>query len=314
LKESNLGIFAGTSNPALAKGIASFLGAALGKIEIKRFSDGEQYVRFLENIRGADLFLLQGTSNPVSENLMELLIMIDAAKRASAARITAVMPYFGYARQDRKSASREPITAKLVADLLSKAGADRVITMDLHSGQIQGFFNMPVDNLTATPKLIEYVKEKGFSNLLVVAPDAGSAKNSTKVAKMLGVDLAIINKARPKQGVAEALNVIGEVAGKNCVIFDDMIDTAGTICAAADALKKEGCKKVLVCAAHGLFSGQAIEKIEKSGIDEVIVTDSIAGNGGKSAKIKVLGIAGLLGEAIKRIHSNESVSSLFDGF
>lgn len=306
-------LFSGTASKKLAESIASGLGEKLGEIDIKRFNDGEQYVRFLDNIRGRDVFLIQSTSKPVSENLMELLIMIDAAKRASAARITPVIPYFGYARQDRKAASREPITAKLVAELLERAGAHRVITTDLHSGQIQGFFNVPVDNLTATVKLMEYIKGKRLEDLVVVAPDAGSAKNSTKVAKALGVDLAIVNKARPEQGKAEALNIIGCVGGKNCVMFDDMIDTAGTICAAADALKKEGCKKVLVCASHGLFSGPAVERIEKSGIDEVIVTDTVPGNGEHGKKVKVVSVANLFSEAIKRSHTNESISSLFKG-
>ena len=306
-------VFSGSGSRELAKDIAAYLKTGLGSIEIKRFNDGEQYARFLENIRGVDLFLVQSTSKPVSENLMELLIMIDAAKRASAARITAVIPYFGYARQDRKAASREPITAKLVAELLEKAGANRVITMDLHSDQIQGFFNVPVDNLTATIKLMEYARKKRKSGLVVVAPDAGSAKKSTKVAKALGAELAIINKARPKPGEAEALSVIGNVEGKDCVIFDDMIDTAGTICAAADLLKKEGGKSVFVCATHGLFSGPAIERIEKSGIDEVIVADTIEGNRQRGGKIRVLPVADLLGEAMKRIHLNESVTSLFEG-
>lgn len=314
MKDHKMLVFSGSANQLLAKKICDYLGAELGRIEVKRFSDGEQYVRFLENIRGVDLFLVQGSSKPVSENLMELLIMVDAAKRSSAARINAVMPYYGYARQDRKAASREPISAKLAADLIAAAGADRVIAMDLHSGQIQGFFNIPLDNLTATVKLMEYIKKKGLADLMVVAPDAGSTKNSTKIAKALGVDLAIINKTRPRHGVAEALNIIGEVKGMNCVMFDDMIDTAGTICAAADLLKKEGCKKVLVCATHGLFSGNAMEKIEKSGIDEVVVTDTVPGNGNKSKKITVLCVADLFGEAMKRIHFNESVSSLFDGF
>jgi len=313
MKDHKMLIFSGSSNSELAGEIASYLKTSLGKIELKRFNDGEQYARFLDNIRGVDLFLVQSTSKPVSESLMELLIMIDAAKRASAARITAVIPYFGYARQDRKAASREPITAKLVAELLEKAGANRVITMDLHSDQIQGFFSVPVDNLTARIKLVDYVKGKNLPDLIVVAPDAGSAKPSTRVAKALETDLAIINKARPKPGKAEALNVIGEVKGKTCAIFDDMIDTAGTICAAADLLKKEGCNKVFVCVSHGLFSGPALERIEASGIDEVVVTDSIAGNSKKLAKIKVLPVADLLGEAMKRIHSNESVSSLFEG-
>ena len=312
MKNHKLKIFAGSSNPELAKEIASYMKSDLGRIDIKRFNDGEQYVRFRDNIRGTDLFLVQGSSKPVSENLMELLIMIDAAKRSSAARITAVIPYFGYARQDRKSASREPITAKLVANLLEKAGANRVITMDLHSDQIQGFFDIPLDNLTARLKLMQYVKEKNLSDLVVVAPDAGSAKSSTKVSKDLNALLAIVNKARPEAGVAEAMNVIGDVKGKNCVMFDDMIDTAGTICAAADALKKRDCKSVSVCATHGLFSGPAIERIEKSGIDFVVVTDSIPGNSKKSEKIKVLSVADLLGEAIKRIHLNESISDLFN--
>ncbi len=312
MKNHELKIFAGSSSTELATEIASYLKCGLGRIDLKRFNDGEQYARFRDNIRGTDLFLVQGTSKPVSENLMELLIMIDAAKRSSAARITAVIPYFGYARQDRKSASREPITAKLVANLLEKAGANRVITMDLHSDQIQGFFDVPLDNLTARLKLMQYVKEKNLSDLVVVAPDAGSAKSSTKVSKDLNAELAIVNKARPEAGVAEAINVIGKVKGKNCVMFDDMIDTAGTICAAANALKKEGCKSVSVCATHGLFSGPALERIEKSGIDFVVVTDSIPGNNKKAEKIKVLPVADLLGEAIKRIHLNESVSDLFN--
>ncbi len=312
MKNNELKIFAGSSNPELAKEIASYMKSDLGRIDIKRFNDGEQYVRFRDNVRGTDLFLIQGSSKPVSENLMELLIMIDAAKRSSAERITAVMPYFGYARQDRKSASREPITAKLVANLLEKAGANRVITLDLHSDQIQGFFDVPLDNLTARLKLMRYVKEKNLSDLVVVAPDAGSAKSSTKVSKDLGAELAIVNKARPEAGVAEVMNVIGNVKGKNCVIFDDMIDTAGTICTAADALKKEGCKSVSVCATHGLFSGPALERIKESGIDFIVVTDSIPRNGKRSEKIKVLPVADLLGEAIKRIHLNESVSDLFN--
>ncbi len=312
MKNQELKIFAGSSNPELAKEIASYMKSDLGRIDLKRFNDGEQYVRFRDNVRGTDLFLIQGSSKPVSENLMELLIMIDAAKRSSAARITAVIPYFGYARQDRKSASREPITAKLVANLIEKAGANRVITLDLHSDQIQGFFDVPLDNLTARLKLMQYIKEKNLSDLVVVAPDAGSAKSSTKVSKDLGAELAIVNKARPEAGVAEVMNVIGNVKGKNCVMFDDLIDTAGTICAAADALKKEGCKSVSVCATHGLFSGPALERIEKSGIDFVVVTNSIPENGKRSEKIKLLSVADLLGEAIKRIHLNESVSDLFN--
>jgi len=311
LKDYEIKVFSGSSHPGLSKEIAEYLGLKLGEIDLKKFSNGENYARFLENIRGRDVFLVQSLFGNVNDHLVELLIMLDAAKRSSAERITAVIPHYAYARQDRKADSREPITAKLVADLLSKAGANRVITMDLHSDQIQGFFDIPVDNLTASIKLMEYVKEKEFPNLVVVAPDAGSAKNSTRVAKALEVELAIINKIRPRQGVAEAMHVIGDVKGKDCVLFDDMIDTAGTICAAADALKKNGCKSVSVCATHGIFSNPAIERIEKSGIDEVVITDTISGNGNKCKKIKCIGTAGLFGEAIERIHSNKSVSSLF---
>ncbi|MDD5147970.1 MAG: ribose-phosphate pyrophosphokinase [Candidatus ainarchaeum sp.] len=314
MKDSELVVFSGTSNPGLAKSIADCLKTGLGRIEIKRFADGEKYVRFLENIRGKDVFLIQGTSNPVNENLMELLVMIDAARRSSAARITAVMPYFGYARQDRKAASREPITAKLVASIISKAGADRVITLDLHSGQIQGFFDIPLDNLTASMMLMDYIKHKNLDNLLVVAPDAGAAKNSTKIAEKLGTELAIVNKKRAKHNEAEAAHIIGEVEGRNCVLFDDMIDTAGTICGVAEAIKKAGAKEIMVCASHGLFSGQALERISKAPISEVIVTDSIPQEAHQKAlgKIKVVSIADLVCEAIKRTHQNESISCLFE--
>ncbi|MDD5163944.1 MAG: ribose-phosphate pyrophosphokinase [Candidatus ainarchaeum sp.] len=307
-------VFSGTANPGLSKGIADYLKISLGKIEIKRFADSEIYVRFLENIRGKDVFLIQGTSKPVNENLMELLVMIDAAKRASAARITAVMPYFGYARQDRKATSREPITAKLVADIVSKAGADRVITLDLHSGQLQGFFNIPLDNLTSSIKLMDYAKNKNLDNLLVVAPDAGAAKNSTKIARKLGTELAIVNKARAKHNEAEVCNIIGEVSGMNCIMFDDLIDTAGTICCVAGELKKAGAKEIFACASHGLFSKDALEKISKAPISEVVVTNSIPQETNQKAckKIKTIEIADLIGEAINRTHKNESISSLFD--
>jgi ribose-phosphate pyrophosphokinase len=245
---------------------------------------------------------------------MELLVMIDAAKRASAARITAVMPYFGYARQDRKATSREPITAKLVADIISRAGADRIITLDLHSGQLQGFFDIPLDNLTASIKLMDCIKHKNLDNMVVVAPDAGAAKNSTKIARKLGTSLAIVNKARARHNEAEVCNIIGEVSGMNCVMFDDLIDTAGTICSVAEALEKAGAKKIFVCASHGLFSKDALEKIFKAPISEVLVTDSIPQEANQKAckKIVATKIADLIGEAIKRTHKNESISCLFE--
>jgi len=308
----DLMLFSGRSNPQLAEQIAAYLKKKLGKLTIKQFSDEELYVKIDENIRGRDVYLIQSTCKPANDNLMELLMLIDAARRASAGRITAVIPYYGYARQDRKVKSREAITARLVANLLEKAGTGRVMTVDLHSGQIQGFFNVPLDNLSGFPLLIDYVKSKKLKNLAVVAPDAGAAKNVTKIAKALNSPLAIINKSRPKENVAEALNIIGDVKGKQCVIFDDMIDTAGTISVGAKALKKEGATKVIVCATHGIFSGPAIERIEEAPFDEVVVTDSIPANGNKSKKIKVLSIAKLVGEAIRRTHCNESVSSLFE--
>ncbi|MBI4053234.1 MAG: ribose-phosphate pyrophosphokinase [Candidatus Diapherotrites archaeon] len=310
----HLKLFAGNSNTELAKKVAGHLGVQLGKIEIRDFSDGEKYVKLLENVRGEDVFLLQSTSKPVNENLMELLIMIDAAKRASAGNVTAVIPYFGYARQDRKASSREPITAKLVADIITAAGADRMIAFDLHSGQIQGFFNIPVDNLTAYGLLINEIKKKKLSesDSVVVAADAGAAKNSVKIAKALGWDLAIINKARPAQNVASALNIIGEVKGRNCALFDDMIDTAGTVAAGAEALKKAGAKDIYVLATHGVLSGPAIERVEKSPVKEIIITNTIQASPAKSGKIKVIDISGLLAEAIERVHKKESVSSLFD--
>ena len=314
MPNQHLRLFAGSSNTSLAQKVAKHLGIGLGKIEIRNFSDGEKYVKLLDNIRGEDVFLLQSTSKPVNENLMELLIMIDAAKRASAGNITAVMPYFGYARQDRKASSREPITAKLVADIITAAGANRIITFDLHSGQIQGFFNIPVDNLTAYGFLIKEIKKKNLSgsDSVVVAADAGAAKNSVKIAKALGWDLAIINKVRPMQNAASALNIIGEVKGKNCALFDDMIDTGGTIAAGAEALKKAGALDIFVLATHGVLSGEAISKIEKSPIKETIITNTIRDGETKSGKIRVVDISDILAEAIKRVHKKESVSSLFD--
>jgi ribose-phosphate pyrophosphokinase len=311
LKDHKILVFSGSSHPQLAGAIAKYLGEQLGRIELKKFNNGESYARFLDNIRGVDVFLVQSMYGSINDCLMELLIMLDAAKRASAARVTPVIAHYAYARQDWKTASREPITAKLVADLLSKAGADRVIALDLHSEQIQGFFNIPVDVLTAQPKFIKLIKEKKLPNPIVLAPDAGSAKKATKAARLLGIDLAIINKRRPKPGIVEAVSLIGDVDGKDCVIFEDMIDTGGTICAAAGAVKKAGASSVTVCATHGIFSGNALQRIEESEIDKVIVSNSIPQEKNKCKKLEVLDVSDLLAEAIKRIHSNESISSLF---
>jgi len=310
LKDHKLKVFAGSSCPDLANKMADYLGTELGKIDLKQFSNGETYARFLENIRGRDVFLVQSLYGTINDYLMELLIMIDAAKRASAARITAVIPHYAYARQDWKAASREPITAKLVADLLSAAGSDRVTALDLHSEQIQGFFNMPVDVLTALPKFLKLAEKQKTKDTIVLAPDAGSAKKSTKAAQKLGVDLAIVNKRRPKHGEVEAVNLIGEVKGKDCFVFEDMIDTGGTICAAAASVKKAGAKSVTVCAAHGIFSKNALQKIEESAIDKVIVSNSIPQQ--EKGKLEILDVSDLLAESIKRIHSNESISGLFD--
>ncbi len=311
MKNFDLTVFSGTSNQLLAESIASKLKTKLGKIEIKHFADGETYVRFLESIRGKDVYLIQSISKPVNENLMELLIMVDAAKRAPVGRLTAVVPYYGYSRQDRKSASREPITARLVADLLETAGVDRVITLDLHAGQIQGFFKIPLDNLTAIPLLIDSLKKKNLKDLVVVSPDAGAAKKCTKIAKALDIDLVILNKLRPKQNQSEIMNIIGDVNGKNCAMFDDIIDTAGTIVNGARALKNAGAKDIYVCVTHGVLSDPAIERIENSEINDVIVTDSIP-IAKKSPKLKVISVAELLSEAIRRSHEDESMSSLFE--
>jgi len=312
LKNHEMAVFSGSSNPVLARKLAGYLGIPLGNVELKKFNNGEIYVRFLDNIRGRDVFLVQSLHGPINDYLVELLIMLDAAKRASAARVTPVIPHYAYARQDWKAASREPITAKLVADLLSTAGANRVIALDLHSEQIQGFFNIPVDVLTTQMKFIHLVEGLKLPNPIVLAPDAGSAKKSTKAARLLGVDLAIVNKHRPKHGEVEAVSLIGDVKGKDCVVFEDMIDTGGTICAAAKSVKEAGAVSVTVCAAHGIFSANALERIEKSEIDRVFVTNSIPLAVVGSRKLEVVDISDLLGEAIKRIHNNESISCLFE--
>ena len=306
-------VFSGNANLPLAEKITANLGVPLGKVNVTSFSDGETRVEIDENVRGMDVFIIQPTCAPVNVTLMELLIMIDATKRASADRITAVIPYYGYARQDRKVAPRTPISAKLVADLITAAGATRVVCVDLHAGQIQGFFNIPVDHIYATPVLLEYIKNNFDDDIVVVSPDAGGVERARAFAKRLGTNLAIIDKRRPRPNVSEVMNIIGEVEGKTAVLLDDMIDTAGTITQAAEALQKNGAKQVYACATHAVLSGPAMERIEKSPIKELVVTNTIPPMKGalQSAKIKRLSVGSLLGEAIKRIHCGESVSSLF---
>ena len=306
-------IFAGNSNIPLAADICRHLGISLGNTEIKSFSDGEVFVEVKESVRGMEVYVIQSTCTPVNKNLMELLVMMDALKRASAHAITAVIPYYGYARQDRKVAPRTPITAKLIADLITTAGATRVLCMDLHAGQIQGFFNVPVDNLYATPVLLDYIQKNYRDNTVIVSPDAGGVERARAFAKRLQTNFAIIDKRRPAPNVAEIMNIIGDVAGKICIIMDDMIDTAGTITQAADALMKQGAREVYACCTHPVLSGPAIERLKKAPIKEVIVTNTIplSDEARGLKKIKSLTVAPLLGEAIKRIHYGESVSSLF---
>ena len=309
----DLKVFAGSAHPQLAKEIADCLGIPLGKASLRRFPDSEVSFQIDENIRGADVFIVQPTSNPVDQHLMELLVMIDAFRRSSAARITAVVPYYGYARQDRKDKPRVPISAKLVANLLSAAGTNRVLTMDLHKAQIQGFFDIPVDHLFAAPAIIEYCARMNLPNLTIVSPDAGGAERARAYAKRLDAELAIVDKRRNEEGTAEVMNVIGDVDGRTCILQDDIIDTAGTIQKAADGLKQAGAERVLACAVHGVLSGPAIDRIEKSPIDQLIVTNTIALNGTaqQCKKIVVLSVARLLGQAIRNIHEETSVSSLF---
>jgi len=306
-------IFCGTANEALTDEICEFLGMARGKATVTRFSDGEVYLQIMENVRGADVFVVQPTCFPVDEHLMELLLLVDALKRASARRITTVIPYYGYARQDRKDKPRVPISAKLVANVLSAAGTNRVLTMDLHKAQIQGFFDIPVDHLFAAPVIIDYLTRLDSPNLAMVSPDAGGAERARAYAKRLDAELAIIDKRRTDDGTAEVMNVIGDVAGRTCVIQDDIVDTAGTITKAAGALKANGAARVIACAVHGVLSGPAIDRIEKSPIDKMIVTNTIplSAAGRACGKIVVLSVARLLGQAIKSIHEETSVSSLF---
>jgi ribose-phosphate pyrophosphokinase len=313
--DPNLKVFTLNSNPALAEEIAKVIGVELGKCSVTRFSDGEIQINIEESIRGCDVFIIQSTSSPVNEHLMELLIMIDALKRASAKSIGIVMPYYGYARQDRKARAREPITAKLAANLLETAGATRVITLDLHAPQIQGFFDIPIDHLMGVPILSQYFSKKDLSgDIVVVSPDHGGVTRARKMAERLKAPIAIIDKRRPRPNVAEVMNIVGNIEGKTAILIDDIIDTAGTITLAANALVENGAAEVYACCTHAVLSGPAIERIENSKIKELVVTNSIALSEEKkdSKKIKELSVAELLGEAIIRVHEEQSVSILFD--
>lgn len=308
-------VFAGNSNLALAREVCQHLNVPLGKAEVRRFSDGEINVKISDNVRGSDVFVLQSTCTPVNDNLMELLLMLDAFRRASAKRVTAVIPYFGYARQDRKVDPRVPISAKLVADLITTSGASRVLTLDLHAGQIQGFFNIPVDNLFATRVLLKYVRDRlPGDGVCVVSPDPGGVERARAFAKHINAGLAIIDKRRPRPNVVAEMRVVGEVEGQKTIIVDDIVDTAGTLAAAAKALKDAGATEVYACCTHPVLSGPAIERVEQSVLRELIVTDTIplSEPAQRCGKVKVLSVAQLLGSAIKRTHDEESVSSLFD--
>jgi len=309
----SLSIFAGNANPSIAEAICRYAEIPVGRSELTHFSDGEIYVEIGENVRGANCFVIQSTCTPVNQHLMELLIMIDALKRASAGHIVAVLPYFGYARQDRKVKPRTPITAKLVADLITAAGADRVLSMDLHAGQIQGFFSIPFDHLFAMPIMIEELRETHGHDSIVVSPDAGGVERARAYSKRLKAGLAIIDKRRGAHNVTEVMNIIGDVKDRDCVIVDDIIDTAGTLANAANAIMDAGAKSVSACASHPVFSGPAIERIEASALSQVIVTDTIplSEEGQQCEKVKVLSVGRLLGEAVKRIHHGDSISSLF---
>jgi len=311
--DQEIKLFGGTSNPALTLEVCDYLGIRPGKILAKTFSDGEIQVEIGENIRGRDVFVIQSTSTPVNDNLMQLLIIMDAMRRASAERVTAVIPYYGYARQDRKVKPRVPITAKLVADLITTAGANRVVSMDLHAGQIQGYFNIPVDNIFAAPILLKYIQNNLQDDLVIISPDAGGVERARAFAKRLDASLAIIDKRREAPNIAQAMNIIGEVKGKTAIILDDMVDTAGTLTQAAAALKDRGARKIHACCTHPVLSGPSIERIDASPIDSLVVTNTIPLNeqAGDCRKIIVLSIAELLGETIKRSHNSHSVSTLF---
>ena len=311
----NLSIFAGGANRPLAEATAAYMGIPLSKVDLTRFSDGEIFVRIGDNVRAADVYVIQPTCSPVNDNLMELLVMVDALRRASAGSITAVLPYYGYARQDRKVAPRTPITAKLIADLLTAGGINRVVAIDLHAGQIQGFFSQPFDHLYANRVFLDYLQPK-FRDAppVFVSPDAGGVERARAYAKRMNTDLAIIDKRRERANVSEVMHVIGEIKGRDCIILDDMIDTAGTLCNGAQALADAGARRVYACATHPVLSGSAVERIAKSVLQEVVVTDTIPLRSGaeQTGKFKVLTVANLLGEAIRRIHAGDSVSSLFD--
>lgn len=308
-----LTIFSGNAHRALTESICRQLEVPMGRAEVTRFADGEVYVEIKENVRGVNCFVVQPTCTPVNDNLMELLVMIDALRRASAGSINAVIPYFGYARQDRKTKPRTPISARLAADVLTAAGVTRVLAMDLHAGQIQGFFNIPVDHLYAMPVQMEYLKSQFGAQAVIVSPDAGGVERARAFSKRLNCGLAIIDKRRPAANVAEVVNIIGDVKGRDAIIVDDLIDTAGTLCAAARAIKEQGARSVHACCTHGLLSGPAVERIAAAPIDQVIVTDSIPHRKEvmDCTKIKVLSVAPLLSEAVKRIHTGDSISSLF---
>jgi ribose-phosphate pyrophosphokinase len=308
-------LICGNANRPLAKAIADYLDAPLSNVEIERFADDELFVRIDENMRGQDVFMIQSTSKPANDNLMELLICMDALTRASARRITAVIPYFGYARQDRKVGGRTPITAKLVANLIAGSGAHRVLTLDLHAGQIQGFFDIPTDNLFATPVFERDIRRVyDVKDLMIVSPDVGGVVRARALASRLGADIAIVDKRRPRAGVSEVMNIIGDVEGRRCIIFDDIIDSGGTLCNAAAAIKDAGAAEVSAYITHGVLSGKAIERIDASVLSELVVTDSIdvSEKAAASSKVRALSVAPLLGEAIRRIANDESVSKLFD--
>lgn len=313
VNRSRLQIFSCNSNPDLAQKICDHIGIPLGDAQVGKFSDGEIHIKLNESVRGSDVYVIQSTCNPVNQHLMETLVMVDALKRASAGTINVVLPYYGYARQDRKARARDPITAKLVANLIETAGADRVITMDLHATQIQGFFNIPVDHLLGVPILAEYFQNKNLEDLVVVSPDHGGVVRARRLAERLGAPIAIIDKRRPEPNVAEVMSIVGDVSGKTAIIIDDLIDTAGTIMLAANAILEQGAKEVYACCTHPVFSGPAISRIRDANITEMIVTDTIPLPADKMLdKTKVLSVAPLIGEAIMRIHHEQSVSKLFD--
>ncbi|MBC7248358.1 MAG: ribose-phosphate diphosphokinase [Actinobacteria bacterium] len=314
ITRKRLMIFSGRSYPELGRQIAGHLGISLGRVELKTFSNGELYVRYEESVRGCDAFVIQTCSDPINDHLMELLLMIDALNRASAKRISAVIPYYGYSRQDKKTLAREPISARLVADMISVAGADRILTMDLHAGQIQGFFSGPMDHITAVPLLASYVSRHVDGDMVIVSPDAGRVKMAKKYSDHLGVPMAILHKRRPGHNRAEVMHVIGEVAGKTAVLVDDMIDTGGTLVASSEALIDAGAREVFACATHGIFSGPAKERLDKSVLKKVVVTDTLPiPDERRSSKVEILSIASVFANTIASVFKDESVSELFGG-